>query len=603
MHQERCIKFGVWPYLEVDALREMAPRWEEGEKRGGGTRGVGGWGDAGSGSFEVAVLACPMGKGAMSTAAAQCFEVARLARVPTDAAARVAASLTEGLAALRVRAERELGRADEGVRDAEWPRRKKPWIFIEADPDLYSADSWTPLGAALAEGLGVGNIADPLLPGESDSEGGGSLEVRAAAALAQKRDPDAAAVPAAPPSHYPQLPAQRFWTPREPDWWIVAHPTQLPTASGNGSDESDDGGDKESDGGGGGGGGGGQSLGDLMDPEELARYGALREGRVVRLSPSLCEAANQWTPELVDVVRAVLDGMAGYRSGPSDGNGDGGVEGEGTRGGRGTGRDTQSDQSVQGKLNDVGRTGEGVRKDGDGGGEDAYPPASGYHGVVGVGMQPEDKEAEAAELVARAERAAEAESTEAAGVVEATEAGVAEMEAAERAAIAALEQHSRDNVFAAATAATAATATATVVPVAVAAAPSSELGLHLDPRSRTSGAILIAEADHADDAPGITPRSGAGGATPSAETETGAPTAAGPICNTVLKHATKVAALGRAEVPPATASISDTSAAAGPSSSSRVFASQPAVVANGGGRGGAGGGGNKKKKRNRGAVK
>ena len=33
-------------------------------------------------------------------------------------------------------------------------RRGKPWMFIEADPDLYSADSCTPLGAALAEGLG-----------------------------------------------------------------------------------------------------------------------------------------------------------------------------------------------------------------------------------------------------------------------------------------------------------------------------------------------------------------------------------------------------------------------------------------------------------------
>ena len=117
----------------ADALRALGPRWEQcdatkKESSGGGGGGM---------SFEVAVLRCPMGKGAVSTAAAQFAEVARLARARPEAAERAAATLTEGLAKLRVRAERELGGADQNHRDADWPRRKKPWIFIEADPDLY----------------------------------------------------------------------------------------------------------------------------------------------------------------------------------------------------------------------------------------------------------------------------------------------------------------------------------------------------------------------------------------------------------------------------------------------------------------------------------
>ena len=252
----------------ADALRVLSPKWEDPEAR--------------KGSFEVAVLPCPIGKNAVAAAAAQFSEVARLARVSLDDAGRAAKALTEGLAALRLCAERELADESDSVT---W--RRRPWIFIEADPELYSADSWTPLGAALAEGLGVGNIADPPLPGEENGidGGGGSLTARAQAALEKKRHPTP------PPSHYPQLPAQRFWQPREPDWWIIGHPTS----------------------------GSGKSYSDQLDPEDVKRHGALREGRMVRLSDSLCHAGSQWTPELVDVVRAVLDAMVSYQSGRKGG--------------------------------------------------------------------------------------------------------------------------------------------------------------------------------------------------------------------------------------------------------------------------------------------
>jgi hypothetical protein len=83
------------------------------------------------------------------------------------------------------------------------------------------------------------------------------------------------------------LPAARFWTPREPDWWIVAHPT--------------------------GGGASGASFADALDAEDRDRHAALREGRVVTLSDALCHAASQWTPELVDVVEAVFQKMLAYR--------------------------------------------------------------------------------------------------------------------------------------------------------------------------------------------------------------------------------------------------------------------------------------------------
>ena len=88
-------------------------------------------------------------------------------------------------------------------------------------------------------------------------------------------------------SHYPRLPAARFWTPREPDWWIVAHPTA--------------------------GGASGTSFADALDAEDRDRHAALREGRVVTLSDALCHAASQWTPELVDVVEAVFQKMLAYR--------------------------------------------------------------------------------------------------------------------------------------------------------------------------------------------------------------------------------------------------------------------------------------------------
>jgi hypothetical protein len=269
----------------AEALRAIAPTWENDDPR--------------ALSFEIAVLKCPLGRGAIAAAAAQFGELARLVRVRRSLSDAAARALTDGLAALRVRAERELGIADADSRDENWPRRKKPFVFVEADPDLYSADSCTPLGAALAEALGVGNIADPSANGEDDAPGARSrpkptIEKRAAAALeARKNGADANAN--APPSHYPQLPAERFWTPREPDWWIVAHPSN----DGGGGDAP-------------------KAFVDCLDPEDVNRHGALREGRVVRLTDRSCDAANQWTPELVDVAREVLDAMRAYYRGEGD---------------------------------------------------------------------------------------------------------------------------------------------------------------------------------------------------------------------------------------------------------------------------------------------
>jgi hypothetical protein len=168
----------------AEALRAIAPTWENDDPR--------------ALSFEIAVLKCPLGRGAIAAAAAQFGELARLVRVRRSLSDAAARALTDGLAALRVRAERELGIADADSRDENWPRRKKPFVFVEADPDLYSADSCTPLGAALAEALGVGNIADPSANGEDDAPGARSrpkptIEKRAAAALeARKNGADAA---------------------------------------------------------------------------------------------------------------------------------------------------------------------------------------------------------------------------------------------------------------------------------------------------------------------------------------------------------------------------------------------------------------------------
>ena len=141
---------GPWR-MPPAALRALA--WGRGKAGGGAGESI--WGDAGDEGFEIVVLKCPLGPGAMKAAAAQFADVARLARLKPEGAHRAAAALTDGLAALRARADRELGGADQ-------PCGRKPWIFIEADPELYSADSGTPLGAALMEALGVGNIADPV---------------------------------------------------------------------------------------------------------------------------------------------------------------------------------------------------------------------------------------------------------------------------------------------------------------------------------------------------------------------------------------------------------------------------------------------------------
>ena len=227
----------------ADALRDASPRWRLDGERDAGPPG---------GSFEVATLRCPLGRDATRAAASQFAELAALVRVAPETGARAGAALCDGLRALRARAEMELRASD-----------AQPFVFIETDPELYSADGCTPLGAALAEALGVGNIADESW--EDFSSSGAASRANAA------------------PTHYPRLPAQRFWSPREPDWWIVAHPTRSGAAK--------------------------TSFPDTMDEEDRKRHAALREGRLVHLSDALCDAASQWTPELVDVAAAVLDAM------------------------------------------------------------------------------------------------------------------------------------------------------------------------------------------------------------------------------------------------------------------------------------------------------
>lgn len=267
-------------------------------------------------SFEIVTLECPLGRDALERSAAQIVELAAHARLDPARARAAAEKLRSGVLAIRARAERAFGGdaarfvsdADAGVTPVNPKPQPQPFVFIEADPDLFSADSCTPLGAALAEGLGVGNVADPVADprrirgaaGDAADLGGGARTVgadpdaaaRAAAALAKRmgREEDAQSFLSQnddDASHYPRLPAARFWTPREPDWWIVAHPTA--------------------------GGASGTSFADALDAEDRDRHAALREGRVVTLSDALCHAASQWTPELVDVVEAVFQKMLAYR--------------------------------------------------------------------------------------------------------------------------------------------------------------------------------------------------------------------------------------------------------------------------------------------------
>jgi hypothetical protein len=253
-------------------------------------------------------LECPLGRDALERAAAQIVELARVTRVDAERARAAADTLRFGILEIRAKAERAFGgdfarsvssssRRDGETDRLETPSRPQPFVFIEADPLLYSADSCTPLGAALAEGLGVGNVADVDVSPRRDAEKDDSaarVSARAVAALAKRmgRDVDASdtaydddddSTSSSQHTHYPRLPAQRFWNPREPDWWIVAHPTN--------------------------GGASGTSFADSLDAEDRDRHAALREGRMVTLSDALCHAASQWTPELVDVVEAVFQKM------------------------------------------------------------------------------------------------------------------------------------------------------------------------------------------------------------------------------------------------------------------------------------------------------
>jgi len=289
----------------ADALRKFGPKWDVpdaersiAEKRSSGK-------DL---SFEVVVLECPLGRDALERAAAQIVELARVTRLDAKRARAAADTLRFGILEIRAKAERAFGgdfarsvssssRRDGETDRLETPSRPQPFVFIEADPLLYSADSCTPLGAALAEGLGVGNVADVDVSARRDAEKDDSaarVSARAVAALAKRmgRDVDASdtaydddddSTSSSQHTHYPRLPAQRFWNPREPDWWIVAHPTN--------------------------GGASGTSFADSLDAEDRDRHAALREGRMVTLSDALCHAASQWTPELVDVVEAVFQKM------------------------------------------------------------------------------------------------------------------------------------------------------------------------------------------------------------------------------------------------------------------------------------------------------
>lgn len=310
----------VCAYASVaDALRAAAPAWDlragdvsQGELRDSPVTGRDAAADSDSeivtsheSSFEIVTLECPLGRDTLERSAAQIVELAAHARLDPARARAAAEKLRSGILAIRARAERAFGGdaarvvsdADarlnaDGVNRLKPFKSPQPFVFIEADPDLFSADSCTPLGAALAEGLGVGNVADPVADPRRTVGADPDAAARAAAALAKRmgREEDARSSCSSyddDASHYPRLPAARFWTPREPDWWIVAHPT--------------------------GGGASGASFADALDAEDRDRHAALREGRVVTLSDALCHAASQWTPELVDVVEAVFQKMLAYR--------------------------------------------------------------------------------------------------------------------------------------------------------------------------------------------------------------------------------------------------------------------------------------------------
>ena len=100
---------------------------------------------------------------------------------------------------------------------------------------------------ALKEEDNPGALKEEEAGGTTGSGGtnSNSTEAKADAALANRNPTNAAVALAAanasclaaaaaaatgPVNHYPQLPAERFWSPREPDWWVVAHPTSATTA-------------------------------------------------------------------------------------------------------------------------------------------------------------------------------------------------------------------------------------------------------------------------------------------------------------------------------------------------------------------------------------
>lgn len=285
----------------VEALRELLPRWNLTQNPTHDSRRDSAYEEhCNTFSFEIVVLPCPLGRDCLKRSAQQIMELGVLARVDSAVAQNASDKLTTGLLKIRAAAEKTFGGERALIREVDensglttpTPNQTKtlrpqPWVFIEADPELYSADSCTPLGAALAEGLGVGNIADPVWS-DPKVEEKNDLSNRAAAALAKRMcvDTDAPADTSTPSTHYPQLCASRFWTPREPDWWIVAHPTA------NGTSATQ------------------KSFGDSLDLEDRERHAALRDGRVVTLPDNLCHAASQWTPDLVDVVEAVFQEMA-----------------------------------------------------------------------------------------------------------------------------------------------------------------------------------------------------------------------------------------------------------------------------------------------------
>ena len=138
----------------------------------------------------------------------------------------------------------------------------QPFVFIETDPESSTHADGCQLGAALAEGARGWKHRGRIL-GRFSSSGAASR--------------------ARTPPRRTALDFQRsIWSPREPDWWIVA---RSEVRSGE------------------------DVVSDTMDEEDRKRHAALREGRLVHLSDALCDAASQWTPELVDVAAAVLDAM------------------------------------------------------------------------------------------------------------------------------------------------------------------------------------------------------------------------------------------------------------------------------------------------------